>query len=450
MLSKESANTYFNYNDYKDTKEWFDKKVNNDYNKDFLEKTFNDLKTKYNDAHLFHDVFKELLKHLIQDYILGYWSTDKGCRYINYVLNKYIVKTGFGVINETNFEMFKTFEDELMKFRKRSNHACDLYYIKEDIYKKMNYLYEMYDTLTSMKSGKFKKTLCDDLEPFIYKFKDSVNIFNNNESDFFKKALKNLKSELNRTTWASNNECNDIISYLSSLQLEPPAKKEELDRHNQRPAHQIESEPKVQSETRDKVVEHMNALRSPETETPIREKTPNAPLPSIETEPFRGAESSIGEPSTMGSISRTDDESTLEDLTHDVQIRQQEEPSLEQLHHIPPIYPRRQVYRGELGYSNIKNEPSEAGFINTMKDAFSTISENVDPVPLMGVSGGMGALFLLFRFTPVGSFFGGRRRRIHQIPSSFRGFPPGEFPIFHEYEGGNIGYGPMNINPLAE
>ncbi|SCA60701.1 VIR protein [Plasmodium vivax] len=448
MLTTEKADTYFNYNHYAETKAWFDKKVNNDYDKVFLENTFNDLKTKFDDAHLFHDVFKELQKHLTQDYILGFWSTEKGCKYINYVLNKYIVEKNFGVINETNFKMFEIFEDKLMHHRGMSNHACILYYINYDIYRKMHYLYEMYDTFTTMKSRKFQKTLCDNLGPFIYKFKDSFNIFNNNESDFFKKALKNFKKELDGTTWASNKECNDIISSLSSLQLEAPAKKEELERQNQTPVQQTESVPKVQSEIRDKVVDPTNALRSSENEISIREKTHIASLPSIETEPFRGAESPIGEASTMREISRAEDESSLEDPTHDVQMRQQEEPSLEQLHHIPPIYPGRPVYRGELGYQNTKNEQPETGFLNTVKGAFSTISENVDPVPLMGVSGGMGALFLLFRFTPVGSFFGGRRRRMHQIPSSFRAFPPGEFPIFHEYEGGNIGYGPMN--PLAE
>ncbi|SCA83559.1 VIR protein [Plasmodium vivax] len=333
MLTTERADTYFNYNDYAETKALFLKKLNDNYDKDFLKNTFNYLKTQFNDAYLFEDVFKELQKHLTQDHILGYWSTDKGCRYINYVLN---------------------------------------------------------------------------------------------------------------------NECNDIISYLSSLQLEPPAKKEELDRHNQRPAHQIESEPKVQSETRDKVVEHMNALRSPETETTISERTPTAALPSIETEPFRGADSSIGEPSTMGSISRTEDESSLEDPTHDVQIRQQEEQFQEAQYPIPPIYPGMSVYRAELGHPYMKKEQSEGGFLNTVKDAFSTISENVDPVPVVGVSGGMGALFLLFRYTPVGTFFRGGRGRARRIPSGFSGPFPGEFPNFQDYEGGYIGYGPMNINPLAE
>ncbi|CAG9485272.1 unnamed protein product, partial [Plasmodium vivax] len=111
----------------------------------------------------------------------------------------------------------------------------------------------------------------------------------------------------------------------------------------------------------------------------------------------------------------------------------------------------------ELGYldksafaPNLEGQNQDDGFISNVKNTLSGIVQNVEPAPILGVSGGMGALFLLFKYTPVGTFFGGRRGRFHQIPSSFRGFPPGEFPNFHEYEGGNIGYGAMNIPHLAE
>ncbi|KMZ94040.1 hypothetical protein PVMG_02266 [Plasmodium vivax Mauritania I] len=85
----------------------------------------------------------------------------------------------------------------------------------------------------------------------------------------------------------------------------------------------------------------------------------------------------------------------------------------------------------------------------SMKNAISGFMNEVEPAPILGVSGGMGALFLLFRYTPVGAFFRGGRGRVRRIPSGFHGQFPG-FPDYHEYDGGYIGYGPMNINPLAE
>ncbi|VVA00333.1 PIR protein, partial [Plasmodium vivax] len=88
------------------------------------------------------------------------------------------------------------------------------------------------------------------------------------------------------------------------------------------------------------------------------------------------------------------------------------------------------------------------GVFGSLQNSISSFIREVEPAPVLGVSGGMGVLFLLFKYTPVGSFFGGRRGRFRQIPRSFNGPFPGDFANFQEYDGGFIGYGPMN--PLAE
>ncbi|VVA00140.1 PIR protein [Plasmodium vivax] len=97
----------------------------------------------------------------------------------------------------------------------------------------------------------------------------------------------------------------------------------------------------------------------------------------------------------------------------------------------------------------LSSASEERGFIHNVKDTLSGIIGDVDPIPVVGVSGGMGALFLLFRYTPVGTFFRGRGR-VRRIPSGFSGPFPGDFANIQEYDGGFIGYSPMNMNPLAE
>ncbi|VVA00359.1 PIR protein, partial [Plasmodium vivax] len=107
---------------------------------------------------------------------------------------------------------------------------------------------------------------------------------------------------------------------------------------------------------------------------------------------------------------------------------------------------------GSIGTSEYLIRPDtqlETGVFDQMKNTISNVLGSVDPVPVVGVSGGMGALFLLFRYTPVGAFFRGGRGRAHRIPRSFNGQFPG-FPDYYDYDGGYIGYAPMNINPLAE
>ncbi|CAI7721795.1 hypothetical protein PVPAM_110069500 [Plasmodium vivax] len=117
---------------------------------------------------------------------------------------------------------------------------------------------------------------------------------------------------------------------------------------------------------------------------------------------------------------------------------------------IPEGYGIQSVEIDYLKEGNARTEPKtflgSTGFPGYITDVF----RSVEPAPILGVSGGMGALFLLFKYTPVGSFFGGRRRRFRQIPSSFGGFTPGDFANFQEYGGGHVGYSPMDIPHLAE
>ncbi|KNA01581.1 hypothetical protein PVNG_06181 [Plasmodium vivax North Korean] len=87
----------------------------------------------------------------------------------------------------------------------------------------------------------------------------------------------------------------------------------------------------------------------------------------------------------------------------------------------------------------------DPSLLGKMRTALSTMVDSVDPGPVLGVSGGMGVLFLLFKYTPVGSFFGGRRGRFRQIPRIFGGFPPGDFGYFQEYGGGYVGYSQMDM-----
>ncbi|KMZ82464.1 hypothetical protein PVIIG_06198 [Plasmodium vivax India VII] len=108
------------------------------------------------------------------------------------------------------------------------------------------------------------------------------------------------------------------------------------------------------------------------------------------------------------------------------------------------------IYSENDVLGKLERKTSDDGFLGKVQGAFSTMVEGVDPGPVLGVSGGMGALFLLFKYTPVGSFFGGRKGRFRQIPRSFNGPFQGEFPNFQDYDGGYIGYGPTSISSLAE
>ncbi|SCA60019.1 hypothetical protein PVT01_000063600 [Plasmodium vivax] len=99
-------------------------------------------------------------------------------------------------------------------------------------------------------------------------------------------------------------------------------------------------------------------------------------------------------------------------------------------------------------YEHSFEPPSSNEVGDTSSTVMGTITSalrDVEPGPVLVVSGGMGVLFLLFKYTPVGSFFGGRRGRFRQIPRTFGGFPPGDFGNFQEYGGGYVGYSQMDM-----
>ncbi|CAI7724246.1 PIR protein [Plasmodium vivax] len=57
--------------------------------------------------------------------------------------------------------------------------------------------------------------------------------------------------------------------------------------------------------------------------------------------------------------------------------------------------------------------------MGAIKDAVSNVLEAVEPVPILGVSGGMGALYLLLKCTPIGSIFRRNKRNNQYIPNFF-------------------------------
>ncbi|SCA59799.1 VIR protein [Plasmodium vivax] len=90
------------------------------------------------------------------------------------------------------------------------------------------------------------------------------------------------------------------------------------------------------------------------------------------------------------------------------------------------------------------------GVLGSIQNTITEVLGSVEPAPVLGVSGGMGALFLLFKYTPVGTFFRGRRGRTHGIPSGFHGPFPGGFPVYDDYYGGNFGNDRFHISYQAE
>ncbi|KMZ96380.1 hypothetical protein PVNG_06391 [Plasmodium vivax North Korean] len=407
MTANETNDTYFNYKDYDTIRGKFltNLERNKDYDTQFFEKALIELKDKSKREISFRKIFIELQKHLNQDGILGYGDTHNGCKYINYVLNKGIITTNSNIHNETTFYLFKQFEDKFRIHKSRSDHICDLNYISEDIYKKMSALYLFYDKFTSLNPKNTSRPDCSKFSAFVHEFNDSVRQSNYNESIIFKNKLNEFINEIKKYKSATDQVCGVNSSHIISLESDSSVKEKVLSSHNPTQTFQIESISSAdpQSVTRDERLLHANGLESPEEQLPREKEQAAETLTHTGLLHYTVRQDNSGLLQPRGVQKSTDLMPTnREQSTLEAESPQQEEYSRNLFPFKRTPYPEVAEYHEVLGSQSIENEKLEnKGYLRTVRDAVSGFMEGVDPVPVVGVSGGMGALFLLFRVLQI-------------------------------------------------
>ncbi|CAI7721709.1 PIR protein [Plasmodium vivax] len=436
MIATENGDTYFNYKDYADIKERFLSKLknNDEYNQVFFERALRELKDISEHAILYRGVLIKLQKHLNQDGILWSDANHKGCKYINYELNKDFLEINSDLLNENTFKLFKEFEYKFRREKRRTDQICDLQYINENIFKKMNALYTVYDIFTSLYPKNISNPICKNFSPFLHEFKDLLQRINYNESINFKKKLENFINEIKTYQLATDKACGNNSLHIPPLKPDLSVETVVLRPPNPAPSLQNLSTSSLgaQSVTVDERSLHTNGLELSEAQSsrgrePAKETmSPKGSLQSADTQDnlvtlrTTEEEPSTEVPQPIDLVSRNREQSTLKarDKPHEQYARN--------LLHIKGQYdPKLSSHQGILEFPNTENEISvDKGYLRRVTDAVSGFMEGVDPVPVVGVSGGMGALFLLFRYTPVGTFFRGRGRR-PGIPTRFEGVYPG-------------------------
>ncbi|KMZ96137.1 hypothetical protein PVNG_06033 [Plasmodium vivax North Korean] len=389
------------------------------------------------------------------------------CSYINYLLNKTVRELDKHLPNP-NYEILKDFVREVHSSMRYGDHDTNLCTSKiksldYEEYTKMTRLYELYDLYSVFDRYHNKSNFvvppseCDTLGELTRKHDKIIKDYededfpNNVDNDLIDKRMK-IKDLIKNLKLKFIEFC--YYNYrleLGTSKFEEK-RKEELERQElerQRLAREKLEKEKLEKQE----LENQLALKRLEQEkeqaslllsgntyldtrvnevNPQKEVSKDKPTYHIE-KPHQVDTAGNGELPVIGHSSYSQGRGLLDNSL----LNQREDNSY------PLRFPDDSQLNGEKAIN-------EEGIIGTMKNAITGVLGEVDPVPVVGVSGGMGALFLLFRYTPVRAFFRGGRGRIHRIPRSFNGPFPGGFPGYEEYDGGYIGYGPMNMNPLAE
>ncbi|SCA83654.1 VIR protein [Plasmodium vivax] len=392
------------------------------------------------------------------------------CRYINYWLNNNVRKELPDLYSANTFKILKDIVN-LYNKNNKGNERCinNIDYIDTTLLGKMVALYNLYDNyyFLTIKYTPYRYTACDLIDQASGIFKDTINQHGGNDNNLLTR-LKEFKplmdSIVPNYTCSSSYRTNFIIPERFS---EPKVREpENQDKTHETSAHQL-----VSSSEREKQQILDSHGQSSDSEVNLLSETV-----TLERED----EASGGSRLVTGTLSQ-EDLLGYSQLSHSLDGRLAVgENSIEGRYSVGGSLSERRdsvkvrhLHEGEhndflqdrnlfnlrghtsatesLGLQTTVGQQSEdPGVLGKMRTAFTDIVQNVDPAPVLGVSGGMGVLFILFKYTPVGSFFGGRRGRFRQIPRSFNGPFPGDFGNFQEYDGGYIGYGPMNMNPLAE
>ncbi|EDL42662.1 variable surface protein Vir6, putative [Plasmodium vivax] len=459
---KENFKEYPNYECYNDIKYQFGNKLR-DYNYSIIESVRNyerdhaaDVVQKHN---VLSDVFTNVKKYLSNGHVFtsGEYDGPGTCKYISYLLYDGI-RNIYGACDKDTFQIFKDFVDGYNNITRSTMCKNELKYLDDHEFKRMKDLYHLYDKYNELlpKLPFWYKEYCEDVVYLIGLYNTFLRDYESNSKEFNKVLTK--IGELNNTVKKEGGKNCRRTYYIGNPRLFEP------------------EEEKIQPPARTPLASESNLLQGGPLDSAVKTEPPKltSSSPMLGGERLREHLENLQSSQVLNTLEVAAASESREfvgkrpphhNLGHSEQLESfTPKETYESRRNYGPQGPYEQerysdenetflqgkdyfVVKEQLG---LGSEKEHEGVITNMKNAFSGFMNSVDPVPVVGVSGGMGALFLLFRYTPVGAFFRGGRGRARRIPNGFIGHLAGGFPDINEYDTGYVGYGPMNIPYGAE
>ncbi|SCA81971.1 VIR protein [Plasmodium vivax] len=476
MASNRSNPQYFTYQNYSAIKKSFVYETTEEdviSANDFIKDTGNTPEKEL----ILRKTFCELKKLVRRGDTFYRHGLDSCCNYINYWLNKTVRESDYRV-NEQNFKMF----DEFMKLDpiiKGSSINCisKLSYMNTDTFKKTNKLYDLYDYFTKLKESKVPTTLCHSISDLTEKYESVFKECNGKDNNLCDK-LTNLKSVIVKDELVVNDVCTKTAFDSFILKIDPPREEQKAvtapahrrisggarpPKHVSVPSQKAHGRHPGEKPTPPSVSGYSPqelGRSSRETPAPTAVAVSSSPAQGLETQARVENEQTLSvspgliqlplartltpQPSGQsGPLESPDDTSEptgpkgpyeIPELASELGQGQLQEhrprfPSERQ--EWPEETPERDAHYFSGDERHIfpeEGDPSadsklstfDTGTImGTIKDVVSNVLEAVEPVPILGVSGGMGALYLLLKYTPIGSLFGRNRRNNQNIPNFF-------------------------------
>ncbi|KMZ88469.1 hypothetical protein PVBG_05427 [Plasmodium vivax Brazil I] len=414
--------SYLNYSEYEYLKKKFNPEWVTHINREKFEIIINntlksDIKSKYK------DIFEEIFRHISNSSVFMSYNPEKACNYISYILYKEVEKKSNVKYNEDTFNTTKKFVQKFKDEYGYTNEFCEskMVYIDSNIFDKLKNLYYLYDKYYEYTKTPYWKNYADQCNTLGYAIQYHNNIVDNYEedSDLINKSLF-MKGLIEKLALQPYDKCQYRKDQLhkSKIESNPPREQSEVD---------TKARPQVESLKAQLEESVSRTIIASEGRTHTQEQQQQADITHGQKEHQEHHTNSV----TIDHSNETESRAVSVDYrgpVHNHLSRQYGHPSHEVLsihNKESGRFPEQGYYR-KRGYSydsqlennlesleernNILGDPLSSssegrGFIHNVKDTISGIIGEVDPIPVVGVSGGMGALFLLFRVLKITNLY---------------------------------------------
>ncbi|KNA01567.1 hypothetical protein PVNG_05013 [Plasmodium vivax North Korean] len=409
MSNTDPEAKYILYKHYGDVKVQFDKSETYDHNKDEFDKIIKDINIEKKELNLPDKLFIGLHKIVRNGHVFSSTSfADDYCIYANYWLNKEF-RDLHNSVDEKIFDILHKFVVTYnIKTTNRKDNTCYDYikYLNDDVYNRMQILISLYNTYNKIKSfdGTENDYLCG-LFSFINRnYRDAMKK-HKSDSNFLKKLKEFIKS-IDTNKWESNAIC-PVRNYIKLLQQDSPQTREDpqaIKHPNVSPVASLSHElPKEQNTVQLEVVSRTQDTHESLNQSNIPEVTE-----SSESLGSYDEHSTQHTPESQYSLEQSIPELQGNRDNYGLLTTKREQITPKEQTYTPSRYGNTytDIIIGTVGDRFTEADPyihtaPKDGVLNKVQDFFTGTLGQVDPVPVVGVSGGMGALFLLFRVLEI-------------------------------------------------
>ncbi|KMZ83195.1 hypothetical protein PVBG_06031 [Plasmodium vivax Brazil I] len=342
--------------------------------------------------------YKEVYRHLHNSGVM-YDYMAQGCKYISYLIHKEVKNIPELHYNEETFKIFRKFVEDYHKYQRNTKNSClpNIVYVDDDMYEKLDKLYRLYNKYTEVLTSSVTLVeKCLPYKAFIELYNDYIK-YNKPTSLTLNNILTHLESKVSNTIKGIEGICTEYKYPLKKIELHK--KPEENTQHRT-----TELAPLPSQALQDEVENQRGRTSTEATQLTLTSSLPSSPelgtitaesgiQPGVETDLHSGrgpglVREQIRETEPQGyelHDYRRHGTHVLNETIGKSGYRTAEAP-LEQL-----------KLMGERSKYPQDGLEMEQGTMGKITGAITGVLREVEPGPILGVSGGMGALFLLFK-----------------------------------------------------